>query len=321
MIHSKVARTPIRTDRGEPRRSPRSKRCEVRNSRCRRDPPFDRRQWGEMKPNDRGGGVNDAARTLVSRRWAGGREELSTRMMPRVRQPELMDDPDLDPAAHRRALQGLARINAWSRAGAAIWPAVRALLDGRRDVGERPVRILDVATGAGDIPLDLHRRASRAGIPLEFILHDIAPLALQSAQSRLSAVGVSSLPSPGDAREKIDLPEGAIDIAISSLFLHHLEADEVVRVLKEMARVARLGIVVADLRRSSAGLAAAVVVPRLLTRSPIVHVDAVRSVRAAWTMCEIADFASSAGLDRVSVEPIWPWRWRLVWRRPGVGAA
>ena len=45
----------------------------------------------------------------------------------RDRRPELMDDPGLDPAAHRLALAGLARLNRVSRSAAAVWPAVRRL--------------------------------------------------------------------------------------------------------------------------------------------------------------------------------------------------
>ena len=45
----------------------------------------------------------------------------------RERIPELMDDPGLDPAEHRHALAGLARINRLSRSVAVLWPPVAAL--------------------------------------------------------------------------------------------------------------------------------------------------------------------------------------------------
>ena len=45
----------------------------------------------------------------------------------RDRQPELMDDPALDPAEHRVALAALARINRISRSAGILWPAVKEL--------------------------------------------------------------------------------------------------------------------------------------------------------------------------------------------------
>src|SRR5581483_8226293 len=80
----------------------------------------------------------------------------------RRRQPEVMDQPGLAPDRHRRALCGLARINGWSGSARLLWPAVRALA---REKGS--VRLLDLATGAGDVPLRLWRKARRAGVRLE----------------------------------------------------------------------------------------------------------------------------------------------------------
>ncbi|MBX9582367.1 MAG: hypothetical protein K2X87_18855, partial [Gemmataceae bacterium] len=78
----------------------------------------------------------------------------------RERIPERMDDPGLDPAEHRRALAALARINRWSRSAAVIWRPIR---DFARSAG-RPVRVLDVATGGGDVPKALAEKARRAGL-------------------------------------------------------------------------------------------------------------------------------------------------------------
>ena len=70
--------------------------------------------------------------------------------------PELMDDPALDPAEHRRALAGLARLNRVSDSPGVLWPAVRELARGG------PVRVLDVATGSGDVPRALAAKAAAA---------------------------------------------------------------------------------------------------------------------------------------------------------------
>ena len=54
---------------------------------------------------------------------------------------------------------------------------------------------------------------------------------------------------------------------------------------------------------------------RLLTRSPVVHVDSLRSVRAAFTRDEAAALATRAGLTSWRLTMHWPCRWRLVVER------
>ena len=76
----------------------------------------------------------------------------------RRREPELMDQPGLDSAHHFRALRGLGRINLLSNSAGILWPP---LVDLARRLSPQPVRVLDVATGGGDLPIRLWRRARR----------------------------------------------------------------------------------------------------------------------------------------------------------------
>src|SRR5438874_463839 len=96
-----------------------------------------------------------------------------------------MDQPGLDPAQHARALRGLARINWWSRSGGILWPA---LLAEARAAG--PLRVLDLATGAGDVPIRLSRRARSAGINLCIEGCDVSAVAVEYARRRAERVGV-----------------------------------------------------------------------------------------------------------------------------------
>ena len=109
--------------------------------------------------------------------------------------------------------------------------------------------------------------------------------------------------------------DASVDLVVCSLFLHHLTGPEVSRLLTEMARVARIGLIVSDLRRSTYGLTIAAIAARLATRSHIVHVDSVKSVRAAWTPEELAELAQQAGLTGASIRRITPARLLLTWMR------
>ncbi len=244
------------------------------------------------------------------------------RVANRILVGELMDDPGLNPAAHRRALAGLARINRLSGASGPLWRCVRTLEAKPQSEMSRPtLRVLDVATGSGDVLAGLLRRAAREGVRLDLTACDVSSVALDAAAARLHAAGARVRTLIADATGGIPLPDHAVDVATCSLFLHHLTEADASRVLAEMARVAFRGVAVIDLHRSPAGLAAAFTVPRMLTTSRIVHVDAVRSVRAGWTPRELHALSARAGLNGATVHRVWPWRLALVWRRPADGSS
>jgi 2-polyprenyl-3-methyl-5-hydroxy-6-metoxy-1,4-benzoquinol methylase len=227
----------------------------------------------------------------------------------RDRRPEVMDQPGLDPATHHRALQGLARINRWSRSAAALWPAVA----GAAARAGRPVRVLDVATGAGDVPVGLWKRAMRAGLPVEIAGCDISPTALEHAQQRATAAGAGIEFFRHDVLAE-PLP-GGWDVITCSLFLHHLSDDEAAAVLKRMRDAAGTTVTVSDLLRSPAGYLLAWAGTRLLTRSWVVHTDGPLSVRAAFTVDEVRRLADAAGLGGAQVTTRWPCRFLLTWSR------
>ena len=231
-------------------------------------------------------------------------------MRSRDLQPELMDDPALPAGEHRRALAGLARLNALSGSVSVLWPDVRKLA---REFG-RPLRLLDVATGGGDVPLGLGARARRAGFPLELSACDLSPVALEAAEARASAVGAAVRFFAADALHA-PLPAG-FDVVTCSLFLHHLSDDNAVTLLARLAAAADRLVLVNDLSRSRANLGLVWLATRLATRSPIVHADGPSSVRAAFTPAEAAALAERAGLAGATVAARFPCRWLLTWRKP-----
>ncbi|MBX9737480.1 MAG: methyltransferase domain-containing protein [Phycisphaerales bacterium] len=236
-------------------------------------------------------------------------------MLARRLQPELMDDPRLDASEHRRALRGLARINRISGAGRSIWRPISTMLQ-RRAGDSASFSLLDIASGSGDVLLDVARRATRAGFRCEATACDISAEALGAVRDRFNAGGMASETLCRDVVARgLPMADRSIDVVTCSLFLHHLDADAATAVLREMARVARIGVVVSDLRRCRRGLIAAAVAGRVLTRSPVVRVDAVRSVYNAYSLAELREMAARAGMSGATVTRAWPFRALVRWER------
>jgi 2-polyprenyl-3-methyl-5-hydroxy-6-metoxy-1,4-benzoquinol methylase len=226
-------------------------------------------------------------------------------------QPELMDQPGLGWTEHSAALRGLGRINFLSRASLALWHPIVALareMSGAR----RPVRVLDLATGGGDSPIALARRAARSSLPVEIEGCDINSQAVSYAQEQAEARGVRVRFFVLDALKE-PLPE-EFDVLCCSLFLHHLDEHNALALLRRMAGATRQIVLIDDLIRSRRGYLLALIGTRLLSRSRIVHVDGLLSVRSAFTLAEARLLAEHAGLRGARVRRHWPERFLLSWR-------
>ena len=80
----------------------------------------------------------------------------------RDRQPELMDQPGLDRETHDRALDGLRTTNSVSRTARVVWRGIGDASGFSRD--GRPLRILDIAMGGGDVMIGVAKLAARRGV-------------------------------------------------------------------------------------------------------------------------------------------------------------
>jgi SAM-dependent methyltransferase len=234
----------------------------------------------------------------------------------RRRRPEVMDQPGLSPQRHARALRGLARINFFSGSAGILWPPLLALA---RRLGTPRLRVLDVATGGGDVPIRLWRRAARAGLDWHLTGCDVSPVAVEHARRAAARAGAPVTFFTQDALH--GPPLTGYDAVTCSLFLHHLGDDDAVRLLRRMAGADDPGeaprlVLVNDLVRGLAGLALAHVATRLLTASRVVHTDGPRSVESAYTIEEARALAGRAGLSGATVERRWPCRFLLTWSRP-----
>ncbi len=228
---------------------------------------------------------------------------------PRDRQPELMDQPGLAPGVHRLALTGLGRINRISRTSSVLWHSLTRI---QKKLGY--LRVLDLACGGGHVVMECSRLARRHSMAMEFHGSDVSSTAIAYAQDAARVTGANRVEFSCLDVLHDELPSG-YDVVMNTLFLHHLDAEIAVALLGRMAQAARAAVLVDDLLRSRLALGMAWFGCRLCTRSPIVHVDGPRSVRAAFTFQEAQVMAQQAGLQGATFRRHWPARFLMEWNQ------
>lgn len=210
---------------------------------------------------------------------------------------ELLDGPLDEPATLDGHLRDLRRINRWLGGVALSAAAIEAL------AAHRPAfTLLDVGTGGADIPIALAGLARRRLRRVEVVGLESRPEILAAALRRRPA---------GAAFDDIELHVGdgrhlryadrSFDVAHASLVLHHLDPSAAVDVLREMGRVARLGVVINDLDRTRVGWIEAWLLSHLLTANRYTRHDVPLSVRGAYRPQEAAAMLFAAGLRPVRV--------------------
>lgn len=229
-------------------------------------------------------------------------------------QPELMDNPGIPASLHRSALEGIGRVNLFSRTDAILWRALRSVSPSRP---HQPLTILDIASGGGDSSIRLAQRFQRSGIPVEIEGSDISPTAIEYAREQAKQRGVTQVKFTLHDVLKETLPDRGWDVVMCSLFLHHLSSEDGLALLKTMRRAARQLVIVDDLRRTRLGYWMAWLGCRILTRSPIVHVDGPLSVAGALTSQEALDLAHQAGWQKPQLKNHFPQRFLLSSRIDG----
>jgi SAM-dependent methyltransferase len=201
----------------------------------------------------------------------------------RRRGVEILDLPDIDPAVVTRSLGDVARANA-------LFGGISSAMEELKGVlGDLPrcATLLDVGTGLGDIPCRARNLAAEKGIDLTTLGLDSA---IELARASRHAV---SLAVCADAL-RLPFADRSIDVVMCSQVLHHFVDADAVTLLREMDRVARVRVVVSDLRRSWIAAAGLWLVSFPLGFHAVSRHDGVVSVLRGFTREELSDTVKDA---------------------------
>jgi len=228
----------------------------------------------------------------------------------RATTPELLDDLPGSVTSSELAgnLRDLRRANRYFGGARATLRALQPVASQLASTHVAEITVLDLATGAGDVPLAMLALAEREGWPLRVVATDAQPEVLEIARqvARPERLTIAR----ADARE-LAYPAASFDIVTLSLALHHFEPQEAGQVLAEMRRVGRHALIVNDLERSLPGYGGAWLFGHLLTCNRLTRHDAPLSVRRAYTAGEALALARAAGWRAASARGAFPFRFVL----------
>lgn len=196
---------------------------------------------------------------------------------------EILDSPGVDPRIVTRSMADVARSNAlFGGTSSALDELGTALA-----VLPREATLLDVGTGLGDIPFRAREVARRAGIRLTTIGLDSArALARASRDSVDFSVCADAL--------RLPFADESVDVVMCSQVLHHFAGGGATALLREMNRVARVRVIVSDLRRSWLAAAGLWLVSFPLRFHAVSRHDGVVSVMRGFTPRELSDTVQQA---------------------------
>jgi len=217
---------------------------------------------------------------------------------------EMMDRPQPDLAELEPDLKRIRQLNRWFGSYRLIRHFVRRWIK----PGDN-VRIVDLATGSGDIPRLIVDYARKIGAKVEIDALDRQSATLEIAK-KLSAA------YPEISFQETNIldwsPAEAYDIVLCTLVLHHFSDEDAVRVLWRCRESSRDFVLVSDLRRGLLATVGVYLLTALIFREPMTRYDARLSAERAFSFSELRKLAVRAGWQnfghrrfRVARQAVW----------------
>ena len=154
------------------------------------------------------------------------------------------------------------------------------------------VRIVDLATGSGDIPRLIIDYAQKIGAKV-----GVDALDRQSATLEIARKLSGNYPEISyiDANILEWQPADPYDIVLCSLALHHFSDEDAVRLLRHCRELSQKFVLVSDLRRGLLATIGVYLLTALIFREPMTRYDGRVSAARAFSFAELDDLAGRAG--------------------------
>jgi SAM-dependent methyltransferase len=200
---------------------------------------------------------------------------------------ELLDDPAADPVTVAESLRNIARANRWFGGAAAVRYGLDRTLGGT--ASGQSVSLLDLGTGAGDLPRVAVRWGRKRGIP-------IRPVGLELSRAAAALAQHGGVPTVVGCAGTPPFRDKSVDVVLVSQVAHHLCPESVVHLFRTCDRLARRAVIVADLRRHALAASGFWVGARVLGFDAVTVADGVTSIRRGFSRTQLLGLMAQAGI-------------------------
>lgn len=177
------------------------------------------------------------------------------------------------------------------------------------------LEVLDFCTGSGDVMRELIKLMREKGEKVRVVGIDASPDAVERARTRAEQLREYTVELADVLGADFPYPPMSFDICTCTHALHRFDRADAVKLLRRMWRTCRTGMVLSDLRRNRLAVMFAQIFSPL-SGSRVYARDAVASVRASYSVKELAEMAKEARIDWFEIKPRWPFRLTLVALKP-----
>src|SRR6266850_6205279 len=202
-------------------------------------------------------------------------------------EPELMDRPQLVSSELEKDLRNIRQLNRFFGSHRLVLHFLRRWIK----PGDH-VRIVDLATGSGDIPRLIIDYAQKIGAKVE-----VDALDRQSATLEIARKLSGNYPEISyiDANILEWQPADPYDIVLCSLALHHFSDEDAVRLLRRCRELSQKFVLVSDLRRGWVATMGVYLLTATMFREPMSKYDGRLSAARAFSFSEMNLLAQRAG--------------------------
>ena len=217
----------------------------------------------------------------------------------RANEIELLDTDGLDESTLVEAYDFMASVNKFF-GGRAV---VKEFIEGEcRRLNTDRLSILDVGSGACDIPIAMRQWSLKNGLDLQFTCLEISDFAYRMGQKNIQKSGQSGIEIL--KADVFDYRSGRkFDAAIGSMFFHHFKADEIVRIGEIVREAGCRSMLINDLSRSWLNYYACVAISFVLSKA--VRHDALMSIRRGFRAEDLYEILGRLGNAQIEVRRRW----------------